>query len=69
MFAYGRRGLHFKTNSIALQSENRGGMGAMGDMTWEVSFTIPPNVPPTPNPAACSIVKMEYVIMVRFNDL
>lgn len=65
LFAYGRRGRHFRTHPIAIQSAGHPGMRRKEGLKWEVGFTIPPTIPPTPNPAACDIVKMEYVIMVR----
>lgn len=67
LFAYGRYGRHFRTHPLAIQGVAHPGMEPGKGLIWKVGFTIPPSVPPTPNPAACDIVKMEYVIMVGSN--
>ncbi len=60
-----QRGRHSRTKPIALQGAGHPGIAPGQGATWQLSFTVPATVPPTPNPAACSIVTMEYVIVVR----
>lgn len=58
------RGRHSRTKPIALQGAGHPGIPAGQGVTWQLSFTVPALVPPTPNPDACKIVTMEYVIKV-----